>query len=35
MHIRVGHGHGILLDGDHHDMRVGFADVVLNGQPGA
>src|SRR5208282_6025028 len=35
MHVRVGDGRGIGLDGDNYDVRVGFSDVVLNGKPPA
>ena len=33
MHIGVGHRHDIVLDGDHHHMSIGLADIVLDGQP--
>jgi hypothetical protein len=30
MHVGVGHGHGILLDRDDHNMGIGGPDIVLN-----
>jgi hypothetical protein len=33
MHIGVGHRHGIVLDGDDHHMRIGLANIILDGQP--
>ena len=35
MHVGIGDGHRVRLDRDHHHMRVGFADVVLDGEPRA
>ena len=35
VHVGVGHGDRIFLDGDDHDMRVGGSDIVLNQQPAA
>ena len=35
MDVGVGDGHGVRFDGNHHDVRIGFADVVFDREPGA
>ena len=35
MDVGIGDSYGIVVYGDHDDMRVGFADVVLDRKPRA